>query len=116
MASPIILIESLIERVESFGKTTIELSKLKALEASTRITSSLVARLTVIIIFSLFMLILSIGIAIFLGELLGKVYYGFLIVALFYFIAGILFHFFLQKWIKNPVSKLIIKQVLQKSD
>ncbi|MGB3006099.1 MAG: hypothetical protein WBC06_06305 [Chitinophagaceae bacterium] len=116
MESPVILIESLIERAETYGRTTIELSKLKALETSTRITTSLVARISVIVMFSLFMLIFSIGIAIYLGELLGKAYYGFFIVAIFYFIAGILFHFFLYKWIKNPLSNLIVKQVLQKSD
>lgn len=113
METPVILIESLIERAETYGKTTIELTKLKVLEASTRISTSLVSRLCVIVMFSLFTLLLSIGIAIYLGELLGKTYYGFFIVAIFYFIAGICFHFFLYKWIKNPLSNFIIKQVLQ---
>lgn len=113
METPAILIESLIERAETYGKTTFELSKLKALETSTRITTSVVSRLSVIIMFSLFGLVLSIGIALLLGELLGKSYYGFFIVALFYLIAGLVFHSFLFKWIKRPLSDLIIKQLLK---
>jgi hypothetical protein len=113
MEKPAILIESLIERAEIYGKTTLELSKLKALEASTCITTSLVSRLSVIILFSFFGLILSIGIALLLGDLIGKSYYGFFIVAIFYLIAGLVFHFFLYKWIKIPLSDLIIKQALK---
>jgi hypothetical protein len=73
----------------------------------------LVPRLSVIIMISLFALVLNIGIALLLGELLGKSYYGFFIVAGFYLVAGIILHFFLHKWIKKPISDLIIKQALQ---
>src|SRR6187549_273841 len=113
METPANLIESLIEKAEIYGKTTFELSKFKALDASTRIATSVISRITVIIMLSFFTMILSIGIALLLGELLGKSYYGFFIVSIFYLIAGLLFHFFLYKWIKKPVSNSIIKQVLQ---
>ena len=113
METPASLIESLVERAEIFGKTTFELSKLKLLETTTHVVTSAVSRLGVIIMFSLFVLVLSIGIALLLGELLGKSYYGFFIVAIFYFVAGIVFHFFLRKWIKKTVSDSIIKQAFQ---
>jgi membrane-bound ClpP family serine protease len=107
------LIESLLQRAEDYGKTTYELSKLKLLETTTIVVPSLAARIIVIIMISLFALILNIGIALLLGELLGKSYYGFFIVAGFYLIVAIVFHFFLHNWIKKPVSELIIKQALQ---
>ena len=113
METPVSLVESLFEKVEVYGKTTFELSKLKALENTTHVVTSLVSRLSVIIMLSLFTLVLNIGIALLLGELLGKSYYGFFIVAAFYLIAGIVFHFFLHKWIKKPISDLIITQALQ---
>jgi ABC-type antimicrobial peptide transport system permease subunit len=113
METPAILIESLIERAETYGKTTFELSKLKALETSTLITTSLVSRLSVIIMFSMFAVVLSIAVALLLGELLGKLFYGFFIIAIFYLIAGMLLRSFLYKWIKKPLSDLIIKQVLK---
>lgn len=113
METPASLIESLVERAEVYGKTTYELTKLKLVETTTHVVTSAVSRLGVIIMFSLFVLVLSIGIALLLGDLLGKYYYGFFIIAAFYFFAAILFHFFLRKWIKKPISDSIIKQALQ---
>jgi hypothetical protein len=113
METPVASIESLIERVEAYGKTTYELSKLKLLQTTINVVNTLVPRLSVIIMISLFALVLNIGIALFLGELLGKSYYGFFIVAGFYLVAGIILHFFLHKWIQKPISEIIIKQSLQ---
>ena len=113
METPVSSIESLFDRIETYGKTTYELSKLKLLETTIKVVNTLVPRLSVIIMVSLFALVLNIGIALLLGELLGKSYYGFFIVAGFYLIAAIILHFFLQKWIQKPISELIIKQSLQ---
>ncbi|MGE0638592.1 MAG: hypothetical protein AB7G44_06215 [Bacteroidia bacterium] len=107
------IVESLYERVETYSKTTIELSKLKALNTTTHVVTTLISRLSVIIMLALFALVMNIGIALWLGELLGKNYYGFFIVAAFYLIAGIVLHFFLHNWIKKPVSDLIITQALR---
>jgi hypothetical protein len=113
METPASSIESLFERIEAYSKTTYELSKLKLLETATIVVTALVPRLSVIVMISLFALVFNIGIALFLGELLGKSYYGFFIVAGFYLVVGIALHFFLQKWIKKPISNLIIRQALQ---
>jgi phosphoglycerol transferase MdoB-like AlkP superfamily enzyme len=107
------IVEALYERVEAYSKTTLELSKLKALNTTTHVVTTMISRLSVIIMLALFALVLNIGIALWLGELLGKNYYGFFIVALFYLIAAIVLHFFLHNWIKKPVSDLIITQALQ---
>jgi len=113
METPTNLIESLWEQTEDYGKTTYELSKLKVLESFILIITSLVAKVSVILVASLFVLVLNIGIAFLLGDLLGKTYYGFFIVAAFYFFAAVILHLFLYKWIKNPISDLIIQQVIQ---
>ena len=113
MDSSLSTVETLFERAEAWSKTTIELSRLKALETTSNVATSLVSRLTVIIVLSLFALVLTVGIALFLGELLGKTYWGFFIVAAVYLIAGIVFYFFLHKWIRKPLGDLIIKQALQ---
>jgi hypothetical protein len=107
------MIESIVERVEAYGKTSIELDKLKGLETSTTVASSLIARLGVISVISLFVFVLSIGIAMWLGDLLGKSYYGFFIMAAFYLVTGVVLHFFLYKWIKKPFGDFLITQVLQ---
>ena len=106
-------IEALYERAETYGKTTFELTKLKLLETSTVVITSVIARLSVILMISMFTFILSIAIALWLGDILGKAYYGFMIVAGIYLLAGIVLHFFLHRWVKKPISELIIKQALQ---
>jgi fatty acid desaturase len=94
------IVESLYERVETYSKTTIELSKLKALNTTTHVVTTMISRFSVIIMLALFALVMNIGIALWLGELLGKNYYGFFIVAAFYLVAGIVLHFFLHNWKK----------------
>ena len=97
MGTTVTLVETMFEKAEAYAKTTIELTKLRALETSAKVVTSFVSRISVIVMFSLFALVLNIGIALFLGDLLGKTYYGFFIVAAFYLLAGILLHFYMHK-------------------
>jgi len=113
METPSNLFESLVEQAEAYGKTTYELSKLKTLETITAVVTSLVSRLIVFLVIALFVLVLSVGLALMFGELLGKTYYGFFIVAAFYLLAEIVMKFFLRKWLKKPISELIIVKALQ---
>ncbi len=113
METPVILIETLMESAEKYGKTTFELSKLIALETITEVFTSMITRVSVVIMISMFVLVFNIGIALLLGEVFGKTYYGFFIVAIFYLIAGIIMNAYLYKWIKKPISELIIVQALK---
>lgn len=113
MESPASTFATLFEKIEEYTKTTFDLYKLRFLDTATIVTTSLVVRLSVIIMIGLFVLVCSVGIALFLGEQLGKPYYGFFVVAGFYLIIGIVMHFFLGKWIKTPIGDSIIKQTLQ---
>lgn len=110
METPASVIETLFEKAEAYSKTSFELGKLKSVETTSSVLTYLVSRLSVIIMVSLFTLMVNVGIALWLGELLGKPYYGFFIVAGFYCVAGIVFHLFLHRWIKEPFSDLIIAQ------
>ncbi len=113
MSTPKSLIELLFEKIEEYGITTFELTKLKLLKSTVLIAPSLFSRLIVILVIFVFTFILSIGIALLLGDLLGKLYYGFFIVAAFYLVVGIVLHFNLHKWIKKPVADSIVKQIFQ---
>jgi hypothetical protein len=113
METPLSSVESLIEPVEAYIKTTIELSKLKLLQTAAIVATSLISRFTVMLIVSVFFLVLNLGIAFWLGDILGKTYYGLFIVAGLDLAIGILSYFFLYGWMKKPVSDLIIKQALK---
>ena len=106
-------LESFLDKTQSYAKTSIELSKLKGLNATTNVVTEIIAQIIVLMIAMLFFVIISIGIAFWIGELLGVLYYGFFIVGGFYFLVGLLFYFFLQKWIDKPFSNLIVSKALQ---
>ena len=105
---------TLLDRAEEFGETTIELFKLQAVDKSADVVSSLVSRLAVLLVGALLVVILSIGLALWTGELLGKTYYGFFVVGGAYTLVALLLHAYRHQWLKRPVSDSIIKQMLKK--
>lgn len=106
-------IESLLERVADYSKTSYELAKLKTLEKTSDVASTFVPHSIVFVFFASFMLFANFGLAFWLGEMLGNIYYGLFVVAGFYVISGLVIHFFLHKKIKNLVWNYIIKQMLK---
>jgi len=106
-------IESLFEKTGDYLETRIELYKLKAVDTSSDLVASLVSKVIVLFIFSIFAIVVNFGIALFLGDLLGKSYYGFFIVAAFYLIIGLIFYSMRRKWFKDPIADGIIKKLLK---
>jgi hypothetical protein len=106
-------IESLYERVVEYSKTSLELVKLKVIDKITDLVSSLVPNSVVFILIMVFVLFLNLGLAFWLGEIIGKTYYGFFIVAGFYGIVGVIVHFFLHKRLKKNTGDYLIKQILK---
>ena len=106
-------IEKLLERAEDYGKTTIELVKLNAIDKTSEVVSSLVSRLTVLLIVALFTFIINIGLSLWIGDLLGKSYYGFFVIAGFYALIAIVIYIYRDNWIKNPVRDSVISQMLK---
>jgi hypothetical protein len=106
------LIKSLLERASEYGKTSYELAKLKAIDKTSDAVSTFVPHSIVFVLIASFVLFLNLGIAMWLGDLLGKLFYGFFLVAAFYILTGIIIHFFLHGWLKRLVSDYFIKHVL----
>lgn len=102
-------IENLFERAEAYGKTSLNLLKLKAIDKSSELISTVLSWLIVIIVVALFFIILSIGIALWLGEILGKTYYGFFIVAGIYAVLGVIFILWVKRYINNSIISKMLK-------
>lgn len=107
------LIETLLERTAEYGKASFELVKLKALDKTSDAVSSLIPHAVVLVLAAVFMLFLNLGLAFWLGEILGRNFYGFFVVAAFYGIAGIVLHFFMHERIKNLIGNYFIKRMLK---
>jgi len=106
-------IEVLFERVEDFGKTSLELIRLKTIDKTAEVASTLVSKLAVYIAVTLSAMIINIGIALYIGQLLGNMAFGFFIVGLFYAFVALLLHIFRNAWIKHPLNNSIITQLLK---
>lgn len=106
-------IATLFERAEDYGKTTLKLLELNAIGKSADVVSSLVSRIVVIMTVVLSVLIINIGIALWIGRLLGESFYGFFIIGGSYALLALLLQLFRDQWIKYPVSNSIIKQMLK---
>jgi hypothetical protein len=103
----------LIEKAVDYGKTGFELVKLRSVEKASDVVSSIIPPSVVLILISSFVLFLSLGLSFWVGDVLGKVYYGLLIMAGFYGICGFVLHFFMNKWLKRVIGNYFIKMVLK---
>lgn len=108
-------IEMLFERAEDYTKTTIDLVKLTAVDKTADVLSSLISRLTVSIVFVMFAFLANIGLSLWVGELVGKIYYGFFIVSSIYLVLAIVLYIVKEKLLKMPISNFIITKMLKKS-
>lgn len=106
------LIESLFNQTKEYVDDRLELFKLKAIDKASSIASAIVAGTALFIIFFIFFIVLNIGIALLIGDLVGKSYAGFLIWAAVYLIVGLVLLFNKRKIVKAPITALIIRKFL----
>jgi hypothetical protein len=109
------LLEQLFEKAEVYSKTSIELYTHTTVYKSADVLSSLAVKITIAIILAIFVLLASIGFALWIGDVLGKNYYGFFIVAIAYLLFGLFLYVFKKQWIKTSVSNFIILKMLKKN-
>ncbi len=112
MADKINFMELLFKIIQGYAKTSYELLKLKVLHKVTKIISLFISSIVVVIFLSMFIILLNIGVALWLGDVLGKSYYGFFCVAGLYGIIGGILYFFTQHQIRKCIGKSITSKTL----
>jgi Na+/melibiose symporter-like transporter len=112
MEEKINFIEPIFQRVENYGKTSYQLLKLKAVDKTAVVVSTLASKGIIIYTLTMFIVIANIGVALWLGQLLGKTYYGFFCVAGFYGVIGIFLSLFMYNRIKERINNSIISELL----
>jgi fatty acid desaturase len=106
-------IESLLEETVEYANTSIKLVKLKALDKTSEVISSFIPHSIVFVLIASLLFFLNLGIAFWLGEIMGNNSYGFFVVAAFYGLLGFIVHFFMHDMLKRKICDYIIKQVLK---
>lgn len=97
----------LIHHIKEYADVKLELFKLEAIERNAKIASVVLGLAGV-----LFVLMLSIAAAFWLGTVLGAWHWGFLAVSGFYLLLGIAFYAFRNAWIYEPITNMVINHFL----
>jgi len=107
------ILDPLLEKAEDFGKTSLELLKLKAVDKASDIVSTLIPIMIVVVFTIIFVLFVNLGIAFWLGAMWNSVYLGFFAVAAFYILCGMVIHFVLHDRLKERIRNTVIKLLLK---
>lgn len=106
------LIAPLLQKARDYGDTSLQLLKLQAVDKTAGLLSGLLSRALALAAFMLALLLLSTGLAFWLGSLLGNTYLGFLCVGGFYFLLFLVQFFLIHKLVKRKTCDSIITEML----
>lgn len=113
MKDKVILIEMLYEKAEQYTRTSLELYRLKAIDKITDVFATVASRFAILVVFALFFILLTFGLAFYLGEVFGKTYYGFFALALFYAALAIVLIIVRKRWLEDKMNDYIINQIFK---
>jgi len=85
----------------------------KTVSKTSNVIGSIAAFLVVSFTFGLFTIFVGVAIALFISEITGKLYLGFLVMAVIYLLAGGLFWALRKQLISNPLRKVIMRAIGQ---
>ena len=109
-------VEVLLERSQAYIKTTLQLFKLKATDKGAEIISKIVSGFAILILIVLLFMNLNIAVALLIGDMLGRLWLGFIVLSGFYGFVGIVVYLFRDRLIKRPVSNSIISEMLKEDE
>jgi hypothetical protein len=106
-------IKTLIDKSKDYLDTKIELTRLKTIDKSADVISSIMVMASMIFLGSLVIIFLSVGAALLIGQVLGAYHLGFFIVGGIYALVLRIFYIQREKWIKTPVASGLINKMLK---
>lgn len=95
-------------------KTSFELVKLNVIDKTSDGLSALLAHAIVKVIVACFVLFINLGIAFWIGDMLGEIYYGFFIIAAFYALVAFILYFYMRIGMKSVLYDYLVKQMLMR--
>ncbi|TDH26195.1 hypothetical protein EXU57_11945 [Segetibacter sp. 3557_3] len=107
------VVESLIGNSKEYVETRFNLLKLKLVDKSSDLVSTVLTFIPLIVIGLLVFFLLNIGIALLIGDLLGRASWGFLVLTGIYIIIGFILYSGRNKLIKVPFANMLIRKFLK---
>jgi hypothetical protein len=109
-------IDSLISNSQDYVETRLTLFKLKMVDKSSDIASTILSFLPLILVFTIVFILLNIGIALLIGDLVGRASWGFLILTAIYIIIALVLFSQRNKMLKVPFANMLIKKFLNNTE
>lgn len=106
-------IEDLFQHAMEYVDTRVDLFKLQTVNKVTEVSSSILSKLVVAVIFLIAFGLTGIGLSVYLGKVLGAIEYGFFIMGGFTIVIGVIFYALRHKLMKAPIGASLIKKALK---
>jgi uncharacterized protein YqhQ len=106
-------IKTLIDKSKDYLETKIELTRLKTIDKSADVLSTVVVTVSILFISFILILFISLALALYLGRVLGAYHYGFFIMGGVYAIILLIIYLKRQKWIKTPIANELISKMMK---
>lgn len=108
-------LEELTENLNKYVKTNFELIKLEATERACVVGSKLIVSLILLVVGCLLVLFISLGASFYLSDYFKNNYIGFVIVAGFYFLIGLILILGKKALVERPLRDKIIRKVFSEN-
>jgi hypothetical protein len=109
-------LSNIFENAGNYLESKVDLLKLKAVKKMSDVTSSLVTKLTIVLLIAFVFFMANIGLAMWVGDMMEKMYYGFFIVAGGYIIIALILYGFRRQLFKTPLHNRLIKMMLKEDE
>jgi len=110
------IVDTLFERVKEFGITYTELLKLRAIDFASEVISSIIPDILFTSFILLVLFFLNLALALWLGDITGRLYLGFLLVGGFYLVLGLVLKLFMRGWLKKRIGDYFVKHIFRQTD
>lgn len=104
-------VKNLFSSAVDYGKTSLELLKVSAVERGSKLMSKLLVGMVLVLLFFFSIVFLNVALALWIGSLLSSITLGFLIVGGFYLLLFILLILLAKKSIGPIIRNAIIKEL-----
>ena len=110
MEEPQKIIEPLLKSLTDYGHTYVELLRLKSIRQATAIGASILTQTLILLILTVSIVSLNIALALWLGDCMGKSYWGFLTVGGFYILIVLLL-LISKTQLRNKIQNSLIQKI-----
>lgn len=106
-------LEELVKNLKEYVDIQYQLTVLKAGNIISSVTAKILAAFIIAFIFFIFVIIISVTAGFYMSTVLGSMTKGFLAVAGFYFVLGLVLVLFKDKLVVGPIKNNLIKHMFQ---